>query len=65
MNKPDYFDKKKWLIDELSEDLVQIHGIQRVLHAKTTRFQQAQIVRNPHFRYLPGAGRKDPVRRQG
>jgi spermidine synthase len=49
MNRPDYFDKKKWLVDELSEDLVQIHGIQRVLHAETTRFQQAQIVETHTF----------------
>jgi len=49
MNKPDYFDRKKWLIDELSEDLVQIHGIQRVLHAKATIFQQAQIVETHTF----------------
>ena len=49
MNKPDYFDGKKWLIDELSEDLVQIHGIQRVLHAKATRFQQAKIVETHTF----------------
>ena len=49
MNKPDYFDRKKWLIDELSEDLVQIHGIQRVLHAKATSFQQAQIVETHTF----------------
>jgi spermidine synthase len=49
MNKPDYFDRKKWLIDELSEDLVQIHGIQRVLHAEATSFQQAQIVETHTF----------------
>ncbi len=44
MTKPDYFNAKKWLIDELSEDLVQIHGIKRVLHAETTKFQHAQII---------------------
>jgi spermidine synthase len=43
MTKPDYFDSKKWLIDELSDDLVQIHGVRRVLHDKKTRFQHAQI----------------------
>ena len=49
MKKPDYFNKNKWLVDELSEDLVQIHGIQRVLHAETTRFQHAQIVETQTF----------------
>ena len=49
MKKPDYFDRNKWLIDELSEDLVQIHGIQRVLHARATSFQQAQIVKTHTF----------------
>jgi len=49
MKKPDYFDRDKWLIDELSEDLVQIHGIQRVLHARATSFQQAQIVKTHTF----------------
>jgi len=43
MTRPDYFDSKKWLIDELSDDLVQIHGVKRVLHDRKTRFQYAQI----------------------
>jgi len=43
MARPDYFDSNKWLIDELSDDLVQIHGVRRVLHDKKTRFQHAQI----------------------
>ncbi len=43
MTRPDYFDSKKWLIDELSDDLVQIHGVKRVLHDRKTRFQHAQI----------------------
>ncbi|MFA5079331.1 MAG: polyamine aminopropyltransferase [Dehalococcoidia bacterium] len=43
MTRPDYFNSKKWLIDELSDDLVQIHGVKRVLHDKKTRFQHAQI----------------------
>jgi len=43
MTRPDYFDSKKWLIDELSGDLVQIHGVKRVLHDRKTRFQYAQI----------------------
>ncbi len=44
MTQPDYFDKKNWLRDELSQDLVQFHGIKHVLHDKTTKFQHAQIV---------------------
>jgi spermidine synthase len=47
--RPDYFNKNKWLIDELSQDLVQIHGINRVLHDTTTKFQHAQIVETHTF----------------
>jgi spermidine synthase len=49
MVRPDYFDKNRWLIDELSDDLLQIHGVQQVLHDKTTQFQHAQIVRTHTF----------------
>ena len=49
MTQPDYFDKKNWLIDELSQDLVQFHGIKHVLHDKTTKFQHAQIVETHVF----------------
>ena len=49
MARPDYFDKNRWLIDELSDDLLQIHGVQRVLHDKITRFQYAQIVQTQTF----------------
>ncbi len=47
--RPDYFNKNKWLIDELSRDLVQIHGINRVLRDTTTKFQHAQIVETHTF----------------
>jgi len=47
--KPDYFDRKKWLVDELSADLVQIHGIKRVLYDRKTKFQHAQIVETATF----------------
>jgi spermidine synthase len=47
--RPDYFNKNKWLIDELSQDLVQIHGIKRVLHDTTTKFQHAQIAETHIF----------------
>jgi len=49
MARPDYFDSNKWLIDELSDDLVQIHGVRRVLHDKKTRFQHAQITETHTF----------------
>jgi spermidine synthase len=49
MTRPDYFDKNRWLIDELSDDLLQIHGVQRVLHDKTTRYQHAQIAETHTF----------------
>lgn len=49
MEKTDFYNKRKWLIDELSPDLVQIHGIKRVLHAAHTRFQYAQIVDTATF----------------
>jgi len=49
MEKKGYYDKNRWLIDELSDDLVQIHGIKRVLHEATTKFQHAQIVDTATF----------------
>lgn len=45
----DSFDRDKWLVDELSQDLVQIHGIKRILHDKMTKFQHAQIVETVTF----------------
>lgn len=49
MQKHDFFDSNKWLIDELSPDLMQIHGIRRVLQDTKTRFQNAQIVETATF----------------
>ena len=49
MTRRDYYDKNKWLIDELSDDLVQIHGVRKVLHDKTTRFQHARIAQTHTF----------------
>ncbi|MDD5398521.1 MAG: polyamine aminopropyltransferase [Dehalococcoidia bacterium] len=49
MIRRDYFDGKRWLIDELSDDLVQIHGVRRVLHDRKTRFQHAQISQTHTF----------------
>ncbi|MBN1375060.1 MAG: spermidine synthase, partial [Dehalococcoidia bacterium] len=49
MALPDYSNEKKWLIDELTPDLVQIHGLKRVLHRTTTKFQKAQIAETKTF----------------
>jgi len=49
MAAPDYTNDKKWLIDELTPDLVQIHGIKRVLHRTTTKYQKAQIAETMTF----------------
>ncbi|MDD5311583.1 MAG: polyamine aminopropyltransferase [Dehalococcoidia bacterium] len=49
MSKPNFLNKNKWLIDELSSDLIQIHGIKRVLHSRKTRFQQAEIIDTSTF----------------
>jgi spermidine synthase len=49
MEKMNFYNNKKWLIDELSTDLVQIHGIKHVLHDTTTRFQHAQIMETATF----------------
>lgn len=49
MEKTGFYNKNKWLIDELSTDLVQIHGIKRVLHDTTTKFQYAQIMETATF----------------
>ena len=65
MNKRDYFNKKKWLIDELSSDLVQIHGIKRVLHDTYHQFSAGTDCRDRYFRDVPGAGWENTVRREG
>jgi spermidine synthase len=45
----DYSNRGRWLIDGLSDDLVQIHGIKRILHETTTKYQQAQIIDTTTF----------------
>jgi len=49
MARPDYFGSNKWLVDELSADLIQIHGIKCVLHDENTKYQHAQIVDTATF----------------
>ena len=49
MSKCDYFNQNKWLIDELSHDLVQIHGITSILQEVKTQYQHAQIVQTVTF----------------
>ncbi|MCX6004594.1 MAG: spermidine synthase, partial [Chloroflexi bacterium] len=49
MGKQNFFNKNKWLVDELSTDLIQIHGVKRVLHSRKTKFQQAQIIDTATF----------------
>ena len=49
MLEQDYSNEEKWLIDELSPDLVQIHGLRRVLCSTATKFQKAQIVETKTF----------------
>ena len=45
----DFTNEKKWLIDELTPDLIQIHGLKRVLHRTSTKFQKAQIAETKTF----------------
>ena len=49
MAEHDYNNEKKWLIDELTPDLVQLHKLGRILHSATTGFQKAQIVETKTF----------------
>ncbi len=51
------YSKSKWLIDELSADLVQIHGIKRTLRDVTTKYQHAADNKDGHVRNVPGSGR--------
>ena len=45
----DYSNEKKWLIDELNPDLVQIHRLKKILHSTTTKYQKAQITATATF----------------
>jgi spermidine synthase len=49
MTTPDYTDAKRWLIDELTPDLIQIHGLKKVLHSTNTKYQKAQIAETKTF----------------
>jgi spermidine synthase len=48
-SRPDFFDERRWLVDELSPDLLQIHGIRKVMHQAKTKYQYAQIIDTSTF----------------
>src|SRR4030043_2000481 len=49
MNDPDNPDKRKWLYDEVSPDLTQLHRIKRVIYSGRTEFQSIEIVDTGSF----------------
>src|SRR4030066_1869692 len=49
MNDPDNPDKRKWLYDEVSPDLAQLHRIKRVIYSGRTEFQSIEIVDTGSF----------------
>lgn len=49
MQKVDYNDRNKWLIDELTPELVQLHSIKKIVCSVTTAYQKAQIVETRSF----------------
>src|SRR4030042_1834072 len=49
MNDPDNPDKRKWLYDEVSPDLVQLHRIKKVIYSGRTEFQSVEIVDTRSF----------------
>jgi spermidine synthase len=49
MNDPDNPDKRKWLYDEVSPDLVQLHRIKKVIYSGRTEFQSIEIVDTKSF----------------
>ena len=49
MSDPDNPDKSKWLHDEVSPDLVQLHSIKRVIYSGQTEFQSIDIVDTGSF----------------
>lgn len=48
-NDPDNPDKRKWLYDEVSPDLAQLHRIKRVIFSGRTEFQSVDIVETGSF----------------
>src|SRR4030066_104485 len=43
MNDPDNPDKRKWLYDEVSPDLAQLHRIKKAIYSGRTEFQSVEI----------------------
>ncbi|MBN2462197.1 MAG: polyamine aminopropyltransferase [Dehalococcoidia bacterium] len=49
MNDPDNPDKRKWLYDEVSPDLAQLHKIKQIIYSGRTEFQSVEIVDTRSF----------------
>ncbi len=49
MSDPDNPDRSKWLHDEVSSDLVQLHSIKHVLYSGRTEFQSIDIIDTGSF----------------
>ena len=49
MSDPDNPDKRKWLYDEVSPDLAQLHRIKKVIYSGRTEFQSIEIVDTRSF----------------
>jgi spermidine synthase len=49
MKDPDNPDKRKWLYDEVSPNLAQLHRIKKVLYSGQTKFQSVEIVDTRSF----------------
>lgn len=49
MSDPDNPDKSKWLHDEVSPDLIQLHSIKRVIYSGQTEFQSIDIIDTRSF----------------
>jgi spermidine synthase len=49
MRDPDNPDKRKWLYDEVSPNLAQLHRIKKIIYSGQTQFQSVQIVDTRSF----------------
>jgi len=49
MKDPDNPDKRKWLYDEVSPNLAQLHRIKKVIYSGRTRFQSVEIIDTRSF----------------
>jgi spermidine synthase len=49
MKDPDNPDKRKWLYDEVSPNLAQLHKIKKIIYSGQTEFQSVQIVDTRSF----------------